>query len=361
MSQIPSIPASAVRPLLIGAAAVVLTAGMKLASSILNQFLLAMFLLLICLPIRRWLIQRGLPRGLANAAIILGVIVGTFAMVGFLSASISSLAGAIPRYQANLAAQTAVLETALADLGFDLTDLLALEVFSPGYIFGVIFDILAGTVPVVANLVFMLFIFAFAVLDADTFPARLRRGLPPDSLLLEQLRRFSQSVGSFVRIKAILGAIAAAGNFVLLLVLGIDFPFLWAVVAFFTSFIPYLGYWLALVPPLALALLQFGWQQALIVLIGYNVINGIADNVIGPRMLGEGLNLSEVATLLLVIYWGWVLGPIGALLALPLSVAVKVLILEPHADTRWLALALEGGDGRPRAAAEPTSEEGGAA
>jgi predicted PurR-regulated permease PerM len=78
-------------------------------------------------------------------------------------------------------------------------------------------------------------------------------------------------------------------------------------------------------------------------------------------MLGEGLNLSEVATLLLVIYWGWVLGPIGALLALPLSVAVKVLILEPHADTRWLALALEGGDGRVRAAAEPPSDEGGAA
>jgi predicted PurR-regulated permease PerM len=347
MSLIPT-PDSAARPLLIGTAAVVLTAGMKLAASILNQFLLAMFLLLICLPIRRWLIERGLPRGLANAVIIVGVFVGTFGMVGFLSASISSLAGAIPRYQANLTAQTAALETWLAAWGINLAELLALEMFSPGDIFGVIFDVLTGTVPVVASLILMLVIFAFSVIDADTFPARLRRGLPPESLLLEQLSHFSESVGSFVRIKAILGAIAAAGNFVLLLVLGIDFPFLWTVVAFFTSFIPYLGYWLALVPPLLLALLQFGWQQALIVFIGYALINGIADNVLGPRMLGEGLNLSEVATLLLIIYWGWVLGPIGALLALPLSVAIKVLILDRYEDTRWLALALEGGDGSVR-------------
>jgi predicted PurR-regulated permease PerM len=336
---------SVVRPLLIGAAAVILTAGIKWSAAILNQFFMALFILLICVPLRRWLIRRGMPTMAANTIVIGGVIAIVAALVLFLGASINRLVDQVPTYQAGLMAQVAVVTDWLQMLGIDVSELLSLNIISPARIFEVIIDILGSTLPLATSLVLTLIIFAFGVLDADNFPARLRRGLPPDSMLLARLERFSHSIGNFVRIKALLGAIAAVGNFFLLLFLGVDFPFLWAVVSFFTSFIPYLGYWLALVPPLLLALLEFGWEQALVVLVGFTIINSVADSVLGPKMLGEGMNLSEVATLLMIIYWGWVLGPVGALLALPLTVAVKVLILEPHVDTRWLALALEGGKG----------------
>jgi predicted PurR-regulated permease PerM len=145
------------------------------------------------------------------------------------------------------------------------------------------------------------------------------------------------------------------------LALGVDFAFLWGGLSFILSFIPNIGFLLSLVPPVTLALIQFGPGKALIVLAGYILINGTCDNVIGPRYMGEGVNLSPLVTFIVVMYWSWVLGAAGAFLALPLTILVKLLILDQYADTRWLGLLISMGDGGasapggrvPAGAAEP--------
>jgi len=153
--------------------------------------------------------------------------------------------------------------------------------------------------------------------------------------------RFTTSIGTFMVIKAWLGLLAATGDVILLTVLGVNYALLWGVLSFLLSFIPSLGYILALIPPVLVALIQHGPTTALIVFFGYWLINGVIDSVIGPHYLGQGLDLSTVVTIIAAFFWGWVLGPIGAFLGLPITIAVKMLILEHFPDTRWVAAALE--------------------
>jgi predicted PurR-regulated permease PerM len=119
---------------------------------------------------------------------------------------------------------------------------------------------------------------------------------------------------------------------------GIDSALLWAVLSFVCSFIPYVGYWIALIPPMLVGWLQIGPSAALAVFFGYWAINSaLFDAIINPRVLGESLDLSPTVTILALLYWSWVLGPVGTFLALPLTVMVKMLLLERNTGSRWLA------------------------
>jgi predicted PurR-regulated permease PerM len=141
-----------------------------------------------------------------------------------------------------------------------------------------------------------------------------------------------------------LGLLAATGDVILLLIMGVDFALLWGVIAFLFSYIPTIGFWFALIPPTLMALLQFGWQEALIVLIGYVIINTLVDNVISPKIMGSDLNMSTLVVFLSLIVWGWILGGVGAILAVPLTLMVMFILASFH-DSRWLAVLMsEDGD-----------------
>jgi len=130
-------------------------------------------------------------------------------------------------------------------------------------------------------------------------------------------------------------------NTVFLIILGVDFPVLWGLLAFLLGYIPSVGFWLALIPPAALAFLEFGATRALIVLIGYVVINGGVQNFIQPKLMGSGLNISPLVVVLSLFFWTWILGPMGALLAVPLTMIVKEIFLEGFDDTRGLSVLME--------------------
>ena len=128
-----------------------------------------------------------------------------------------------------------------------------------------------------------------------------------------------------------------------LLLLGVDFAILWGFLAFLLGYIPSVGFWLALIPPAALAFMEFGTTKALIVVVGYVVINGGVQNFIQPKLMGAGLNLSSLVVVLSLFFWAWVLGPMGALLAVPLTMIVKDVILDAYDDTRVLADLMSAG------------------
>ena len=126
---------------------------------------------------------------------------------------------------------------------------------------------------------------------------------------------------------------------VLLALIGVDYPVLWGALAFLLNFIPNIGSIIAAVPPVLLALIQLGVAQAALVAGGFLVINMAIGNFLEPRYMGQGLGLSTLVVFLSLVFWGWVLGPVGMLLSVPLTIAVKIA-LEVRPDTRWMAIML---------------------
>ena len=168
---------------------------------------------------------------------------------------------------------------------------------------------------------------------------------------------FGGDTRRYVVFTTYVGAVTGFGNAVLLLVLGVDFAVLWGVVAFLLSYVPVVGFWLALIPPVILALLEFGLPTALIVLAGFVLINGTAENIVKPKLMGEGLDLAPSVVFLSLIFWTAILGPLGAILALPMTMAVKQLVLEADEQNRWLA-ALISSVGSEKAGAGGDQEAG---
>ena len=128
-----------------------------------------------------------------------------------------------------------------------------------------------------------------------------------------------------------------AGDAIFLAILGVDFPVLWGLLAWFLGYIPSVGFWLALIPPFLLAFAEFGPGTALLVLIGYVLINGSVQNLIQPKLMGDSVDLSPLSITASLFIWTWVIGPMGALLAVPLTMGVQKLILQPYDSSRWLA------------------------
>jgi predicted PurR-regulated permease PerM len=337
---------SVLRLALIGAAVVVVTLGLRAAENIVNTIFLALFLALITLPLFDILRRRGVTTWLALTLVITGMLIVIVATVAFFVIALTRLAETLPKYQEQLTSQIANLREFLSRFGIDISSVTANSLFQPTRSVEFVASFIEGIISALTSTGFILFLIAYMLIEAASFSARLRTGLGADNPVLGQIRVFIHGVSVYAARKAILGGAAAIADTVLLLALGVDFAILWGVLSFILSFIPNIGFLISLIPPVVLALIQLGPGKALIVLIGYILINGTCDNVIGPRYMGEGVNLSPLVTFIVVMYWSWVLGAAGAFLALPLTIMVKLLILDQYADTRWLGLLISMDDGR---------------
>jgi predicted PurR-regulated permease PerM len=154
--------------------------------------------------------------------------------------------------------------------------------------------------------------------------------------MLSQLPAVGQTAVRYFSIRARLNLITGAGVTLICLLLGVDSPFLWGVLAFFLSFVPYIGLAIAMIPPTLLALAEFGWVQALIVVIGVTIINVLIENVLEPGYTGKRLSVSPTIVFLSLFFWSWLLGPIGALLSMPITVLL-MLVFQNNEGTLWLA------------------------
>ncbi len=328
---------SFVRLAVIVASLVVIIAGLKAVSGILGPILLSLFVVLITYPIMRWLRGRGFPGWLAYTIVVLGVIAVGGIFILFLGVSLNGLYNTLPEYRDMLDQRLAGLEQWLAGRNLQLEDVLKLDWFDPTRLFQLILGFVQGLLGTLGNTGLTLLIFIYMLASASSFIDRLHMGLAANPPLLNRLQSFASSISTYLLIKSWLGALTALGQIILMLILGVNFAVLWGVLSFLFNFVPNIGFYISLIPPLLLALLEFGLPKAIILVIGYTLINNFFDVVIAPRYLGKGLDLSLVVTFLAVILWAWILGPIGAFLALPLTVMVKKLVLESFAETQLLA------------------------
>lgn len=324
------------RILLTVASGVAVLAGMRAAAPIIGPVIIALIITIAWSPGSAWLRGKGWhPSVAALTGIVLGVI-GMGLFVALVWSSLIQLQDNLPTYQPRVEALQQTISARLSDLPIDSSRLFSGEMLRPSALVGYAVGFVRKLTSAVGNLFFLVLLMAFMMLEAVRYPQKLRDALASSSTGVEQFNRFSARIREYVVINSIFGLIAAAINTVLLFVLGIDYAILWGVLSFLLSFVPNIGFAIALVPPALLALVQFGFARAGIVIAGYTLINFLVDNVFKPRFVGESLDLSALVVVLSLLFWGWLLGPIGALIAIPLSIAAKFLF-EAFDESRWLA------------------------
>lgn len=316
-------------PWLLGGACVVLiVAGLRAASGILNPMLMAGFLALLLQPItvklRRW----GVAGGLAVTFVVIAVVLSGLTLVAFVGVSLRQLALQFPTYREQLEGLITSLNQLLAQYNIDAFDYVQRAAQGPE-VGRWLLNASGSVAASLSNLALTLFIFAFMLGGMWELERRASKRSREYSPLAARFLAFSDTIRGYMGVRAVLGLIAAILDYLLLQILGVDYALLWGVLSFLLSFVPNIGFTLSLVPPTLLALVEGGWQRALIVFVGYQVINNVLDNVVGPRFVGREMKISALLSFLSVIFWAWVLGPTGAILAVPLTVLIRDLAFGP--------------------------------
>lgn len=326
---------------LLGAAAfVIVVAGMRAADTIVIPFLVSLFAAVLCGPPIFWLRDRGLPQWLAMVVVVAGILGIGLGMAAVLGNSVNRFTVELPVYQERLQEVTASSIVWLDEHGIRLTSQLVRDVADPGAVMAMVGRLASGVGALLANTFLILLTVIFMLVEASGFPAKLRHALGESrSFRLPDFGRFSASLQGYLVIKTWISLATGVCAGLWVAVLGIDFPVLWGLIAFLLNYVPNIGSIIAALPPVLLAILQYGPQRALFVAIGYVVLNIVFGSVVEPRVMGRGVGLSTLVVFLSLVFWGWVLGPVGMLLSIPLTMAVKIL-LETSEDTRWVAILL---------------------
>jgi len=330
------------RFLILGAAFVVLIAGMKSAESLLVPFLLSLFIAVICSPPLRWIHQKGLPWWLAMTIVISSVVFVGLLVGAVVGSSINSFTNDLPEYQARLQNLANGLFTWIGSLGLSVTADNLREILNPSTAMRVAGTAISSLGNVMTNAFMILLTVIFILAEESVFYDKLRNLNPGSSKTLLAVERFTNSVNRYMALKTSMSLLTGLLVFIWLWLLGVDYPVLWAMIAFLLNFVPTLGSIIAAIPAVLLALVQLNPLFAALTAAGYLVVNVVVGNVLEPRYMGKGLDLSPLIVFLSLVFWGWVLGPVGMLLSIPLTMTVKIA-LESFEDTRSLGLLLGGG------------------
>lgn len=338
MRQLGTVSAGA-RFLITAASFVIVIMGMQAASAILVPFLLAAFFAILCSTPLLWLQRKGVPKILALIIVILGIVVIGTILVRFIGSSLAGLTLALPFYEARLESQEAALFSMVEDIGIDISDMVITDIVSAEMVTQTAGNILSALGGLLTNSFIILFTVIFMLLEASGFPTKLRAALGVSDVSLAHFNRISRGITSYLIIKTWMSLLTGLGVGVGLTLLNIDFAVLWGLAAFLFNYIPNIGSIIAAIPAVLLGFIQYGIESALYVALLYLIINNIVSYIIEPRFMGRGLDLSTLVVFLSLVFWGWVLGPVGLLLSPLLTVIVRIA-LESSEDTLWIAVLL---------------------
>jgi len=331
------------RVLITGAAFCVLVAGLKAAGAILEPVMFSAFLAILAMPAVSRLERVGLPDWLAVSVVFTGVVLAFAGASILLGDSLSSFASRLPAYEARLTEISTAAIAWLATLGIEISRDALVEQIDAGQIANLAGATVASIGSILSNTLFVLLTTAFMLFEATGLPRKIRAALDDPEADLSRFETTISGIQKYLSIKTWISLGTGTLAWLLCWAVGVDYPFLWGVVAFFLNYIPTIGSIIAALPPVLLGLILFGWQQALILMLGYVAINTIVGSIIDPILTGERLGMSSLVVFLSLVFWGWIWGPLGMFLSVPLTMVVKIL-LEQSDDLRWIAVLL--GDGR---------------
>ena len=342
------------RILVVAAALVIVIAGLQAARQILTPILLGAFVAILATPLEERLLRRGWPRVVAMTTTITVVALILVAFVVASAVAILELGRRLPAYRDEVQALIDRIDEVLVSLGVSSSvgELLAGLDLS-GLVEQAV-SVARNALSMATMLLLGGLIAAYLLLEVGRAEGRARAAFGGRREVVDRFEGFARTLRTYLVVRAKLGLLAAVLDVILLLVVGVPFALLWGVLSFATSFIPNVGFIIALVPPALIALLEGGWVPALIVVVGYTIINLAVDYGVQPRYMGAEVDLSPLIVILSLLVWTFIVGPIGAILAVPLTLVV-VTVLESFDESRWLAVLMHdrlpagGEDGPPPA------------
>ena len=328
------------------AAFVIVVTGIKLGNTLVMPLLLSAFLALLANPLVNLLEGCRFPRSIAIIFTLTVFVVLMFTFVSSLINTAQEFILAIPAYRQQIVDAFLVLQGFLTTkkIPIDLNSLT--DVFDSSALVGLVTNTISRLGSTMSFSFLILIATIFMLLEAPMLPSKMRYALGSPDSSLESFRRFLISFNRYLALKTLISMFTGLLVGVMLWTKGVNFFILWAMIAFLFNFIPNVGSIIAAVPGILLTLLQFGYTDALIITAGYVAINVTIGNIIEPNVMGQGMGLSPLVVFLSLIFWGWLLGPIGMILSVPLTMLLKIMMEASH---NWhnVAALLRQGDGRP--------------
>ncbi len=328
------------RAILVAAGLVVLLAGIKAANSLVAPILMAVFVAIIFAPSLFWLERKGVPHGL-SVLIVLTVIglIGAL-IVAWLSNSLSELSSILPGYKVKLAALYEQSRGWLSTWNIKLPEPDMVSALNPDRIVKMFNSLLNSVSGLVGDALIVFIAVLFLMVDMIHVPDKLRAVFNSPEQSMPHLVKFSNTVVRYLALKSVTSAITAACVAVLLWYFDYDFIPLWAVLAFLLNFIPYLGSALAAAAPIVIGLIDHSGLTALWVAVGYISINILVGQIVETRLIGSTLNLSSFVVFISLTFWGWILGPVGMFLSIPLTMLVLIGLQSNHRTRRYATLLM---------------------
>ncbi len=324
--------------LLLGAAAVVIVvAGLQQAAWLISPILLALVVVIAVSPLQAWMRRKGLPAWstiLALVVVVFAVIVG---LVAVLVASVGRLVALVPQYSGRIHQLTDSLTATLQKVGFDPSQARSTASSADvGKVVGAIGSVLADLGGALTSIVFILALLLFLIAEANGAGRRLASIGSDRPHMVGALQGFATGTRRYLIVTAVFGLIVAVLDSIGLAFIGVPLVVLWGLLSFITNFIPNIGFIIGVIPPALLGLLVGGWQMMATVLVVYIVLNAVVQSLIQPMFTGDAVGLSTTITFVALLFWAWVLGPLGALLAIPATLLVKAVLVDTDPDAKWV-------------------------
>ena len=319
------------------AAATVAVAGLRAVAWLVAPVFLALVVVVALAPVQSWLLRKGVPRGLATAVLLLLVWTVLLAFVALLVISAAQFAALLPDYSGRAEVLISGVVNDLNDAGLvsgQFSDLV--RQIDYGQLVGVATGVLSRLTSAASTLLLLLSAMVFMAIESGGFPRRIALVGQERPHLPVALSLFTQGTRSYLLVSTVFGAIVAVGDWIALAIIGVPAAALWGLLAFVTNYVPNIGFVLGVVPPALLGLLAGGWGELIAIVVVYSLLNFVIQTLIQPRFVGDSVGLSMTVTFVALLFWGWVMGALGALLAIPLTLLVKALLVDVDPRGHWL-------------------------
>ncbi|MCF6330890.1 MAG: AI-2E family transporter [Sulfurimonas sp.] len=320
------------------ASVVIVLAGIKIASAIVVQFLLSLFIAIILSPAYGYFNKKGIPNGISLLIVVSLLIVFFTFIAKFLGSSVIDFNANLGFYEQQLMVYFHNFAGLLGSLGIEIPEKELTSVLNPKMIMGFASGIIQSMGSLLTNGFVILLTVVFMLLESKIFTNKITSISPKSSSAL-QIQTIITKIKEYMVLKALMSLVTGVIIWIGLIAIGTDYPFLWALLAFMLNFIPNIGSIIAAVPAVLLTLVGVDLFSAIMVISLYLVVNVLIGSIIEPKVMGEGLGLSTLVVFLSLLFWGWLLGIVGMLLSIPLTIMAKI-VFGADKDTKWIAILL---------------------
>ena len=325
--------------LVIIASLVIVVAGLKIAAPLIAEFLLALFIAVICMPSIRWLEEKKLPRGLAIAIVLSVILSFVYLVVILIGDSISSFNANKDIYVQQLDTQLQPIIDRLTSVGIHTEGINVQTIFEKTDVMSLITRVIGGVGVIFGDFFIIFLSVIFILAEAAGFPSKFARAFSNTQDKMVHFNHVLSKIRHYLAIKTASSLLTGVLISILLVFIGVDYPFLWGMLAFLLNYIPNIGSLISAIPALILALVQLGPMGLVWTAVSYFAINNLVGNYLEPKFMGKMLGLSAFVVFLSLIIWGYIFGSVGMFLSVPLTMTIKIA-LDTNEKTRWLGILL---------------------